>query len=106
MYRQLCEFLRQDIVNGSLPPGYNLPSTRSLAHRLRVSRNTVLNAYEELAARGLVEARIGSGTRVCGAGPLSVPNIPDALTLLREAHYPVAASGFCDPDGSLLYLHR
>jgi DNA-binding transcriptional MocR family regulator len=110
MCLQLCDFLRQAIMNRSLPPGYRLPSTRSLAERLRVSRNTVLNAYEELAAEGLIEGRIGSGTRVRVSVSrfrhLPVPNIPDLRTLLRQAHYPVAAAGICDPDGTPLYLHR
>ena len=105
IYRQLCAFLRLAILNRSLPPGHRLPSTRLLAERLRISRNTVLVAYEELAAQGLIEGTIGSGTRVCGAAPMSVPQIPDALTVLREAHYPGSARGFCDPDGTPLYLH-
>ena len=104
MYRQLYGFLRLAIMNRSLPPGQRLPSTRSLAERLRIARNTVLTAYEELAAQGFIESRIGSGTRVRDTGP--IPKIPDALTLLREAHYPVAAFGFYDPDSSPLYLHR
>jgi DNA-binding GntR family transcriptional regulator len=106
MCLQLYAFVRLAIMNRSLPPGQRLPSTRTLAERLRISRNTVLTAYEELAAQGFIEGRIGSGTRVCGAGPLSVPRIPDVNTLLREAHYPSAASRFSDPDGSPLYLHR
>jgi GntR family transcriptional regulator / MocR family aminotransferase len=110
MYRQICDFLRQAITNGSFPPGYRLPSTRSLAGRLQVSRNTVLNAYEELAAEGFVEGRIGSGTRVRQSAAdtphFLVPNIPDAHTLLRQADYPVAAAGFFDPDGTPLYVHR
>ena len=97
-------------MNRSFPPGYRLPSTRSLAERLRISRNTVLSAYEELAAEGLVQGRVGSGTRVRGSVskfPHSlVPRIPDARFLLRQAHYPVAAAGVCDLDGNPLYLHR
>lgn len=109
-YRQLCDFLRQAIANRSLPAGSALPSSRTLAEQLGVSRNTVIHAYEELAAQGLVEGRIGSGTtvrqRVSGAPYLFVPNIPDVLTLLRQAHYPAAATGFYDPDGTSLYIHR
>ena len=106
MYLQLYAFVRLAIMNRSLTPGQRLPSTRALAERLRISRNTVLTAFEELAAQGFIEGRIGSGTRVCGVGPLPVPKIPDVNTLLREAHYPAAASHFSDPDGSKLYLHR
>jgi GntR family transcriptional regulator/MocR family aminotransferase len=106
MYLQLYAFVRLAIMNRSLTPGQRLPSTRTLAERLRISRNTVLTAFEELAAQGLIEGRIGAGTRVCGAGPMCVPKIPDVNALLREAHYPAAASRFSDPDGSSLYLHR
>jgi GntR family transcriptional regulator/MocR family aminotransferase len=108
MYRQLCDFLRQAILNRSLPPGHRVPSSRVLAGRLQVSRHTVLNAYETLVAEGLMEARIGSGTRisenVSDSLQLLVPNIPDTRTLLRQAHYPVAAAGFYDPDDSPLCL--
>ena len=110
MCLQLCDLLRQRIVSRSFPPGYRLPSTRSLAARLRISRNTVLNAYEELAAEGLVRGRVGSGTRVCGnvsKFPHSlVPKIPDARFLLRQAHYPVAAAGICDLDGTKLVVRE
>lgn len=110
MYRQLGDFLRLAIRNQSLPPGYRLPSTRALAERLCVSRNTVLNAYEQLEAEGLLGGKIGSGTRVLDLGSriphLLMPNIPDVRNLLREAQYPIAAAGVCDPDGTPLYLHR
>jgi GntR family transcriptional regulator / MocR family aminotransferase len=62
--RQLYEGLRQVILQGGLRFGVQLPSTRRLAKALGVSRNTVLFAYEELAAEGLVGGRTGSGTRV------------------------------------------
>ena len=86
--------------------GTNGIADEAITDRLRISRNTVLTAFEELAAQGLIEGRIGSGTRVCGAGPPCVPKIPDMNTLLREAHYPAAASRFSDPEGTPIYLHR
>src|SRR5580704_8752526 len=64
MQRQLYEGMRSIILHGRLGIGVRLPSTRRLAKALGVSRNTVLFAYEELAAEGLVNGRIGSGTRV------------------------------------------
>ena len=48
----------------TLPAGARLLSTRALARTLGVSRNTVLNAYDALAADALLAARRGSGTRV------------------------------------------
>jgi len=64
LYRQLYEALRRAILAGRLKPGARLPSTRELAEDLRVSRNTVMNAYEQLLAEGYVEGQTGSGTFV------------------------------------------
>ncbi|MCY3641457.1 MAG: winged helix-turn-helix domain-containing protein, partial [Gammaproteobacteria bacterium] len=60
--RQICEGLRNDILDGRLPAGSRLLPSRALAEQLGISRNTVLFAYEQLAAEGLVEARTGAGT--------------------------------------------
>jgi GntR family transcriptional regulator/MocR family aminotransferase len=65
----LYDELRQSILGGQLLPGTRLPSTRALAEERGVSRNTVLNAYEQLLAEGYVEARVGSGTCVARALP-------------------------------------
>jgi len=46
-----------------------LPATRELAAELGVSRNTVMNAFEQLLAEGYVEGRVGSGTYVSGQLP-------------------------------------
>ena len=62
--RQICEGLRNDILDGRLPAGSRLLPSRALAEQLGISRNTVLFAYEQLAAEGLVEARTGAGTFV------------------------------------------
>lgn len=64
MYRQIQGFLRDQILSGALPPDAQLPSSRSLADELGVSRITVTNAYAELEAEGLVLTRSGSGTYV------------------------------------------
>src|SRR5689334_4018447 len=64
LHQQLYQALRTAIRRGQLRSGARLPSSRILAERVGVSRNTVLNAYESLAADGLVQGRIGAGTRV------------------------------------------
>ena len=65
IYRQL----RSSIRDGRLRPPDLLPSSRELANRLDVSRNTVVAAYERLAAEGLVLARPGTGVFVRDAEP-------------------------------------
>ena len=64
MHRQLYELLRSYIVKGKLSPGSRLPATRTLAEALKVGRNTVIVAYEQLLIEGYLEARSGSGTWV------------------------------------------
>jgi GntR family transcriptional regulator/MocR family aminotransferase len=56
--------LRQAILEGRLRAGERLPPTRELARRLSVSRTTVTLAYEQLAAEGYIDARVGAGTFV------------------------------------------
>ncbi|GAA3828319.1 PLP-dependent aminotransferase family protein [Sphaerisporangium flaviroseum] len=63
IYRQLLDA----VLDGRLRPGERLPSTRELARRLGVARNTVAVAYERLTAEGFLEARVGSGTYVAAA---------------------------------------
>jgi GntR family transcriptional regulator/MocR family aminotransferase len=69
LYRQIYDGLRRAILTGKLHRGTRLPSTRELAQGLMVSRNTVMNAYDQLLAEGYLEGRIGSGTYVTHALP-------------------------------------
>ena len=64
LYRQIYDRLRARILSGELEVGERLPSSRDLADELRVSRNVVLLAYEQLEAQGYVRGRSGSGTYV------------------------------------------
>ncbi|MEZ4522389.1 MAG: PLP-dependent aminotransferase family protein [Thermomicrobiales bacterium] len=64
LYLQLCDALVSAIDDGELVPGERLPSERDLARQLGVSRTTVINAYDELRARGLVRGQVGRGTFV------------------------------------------
>jgi len=58
---QLKEQLKFLITSGDLEPGTKLPTVRQLAGFLRINRNTVLRAYQELAQDGLIECRQGRG---------------------------------------------
>jgi GntR family transcriptional regulator/MocR family aminotransferase len=78
--RELYEQLRDAIAAGRLADCDRLPATRTLAERLSVSRNTVVWAYELLAAEGYVESRVGSGFSVCAGArsPRAAPPVPVA----------------------------
>lgn len=69
LYRQLFDRLRMQILTGQLAAATRLPSTRSLAAELGVSRTTTALAYEHLQLEGYIECRVGDGTRVASLWP-------------------------------------
>jgi GntR family transcriptional regulator/MocR family aminotransferase len=71
--RRVEQALRTAILEGRLVPGERMPSTRALAQDVGVARNTVLDAYEQLAAEGYLTTRPGSGTFVSTASELGIP---------------------------------
>nr|WP_239062306.1 PLP-dependent aminotransferase family protein [Streptomyces sp. SID13031] len=72
LYRQIVEL----VAGGLLRPGEVLPSSRELAGRLSVSRNTVAAAYERLFAEGFVQTRAGVGTFVSHHVEQAGPPLP------------------------------
>src|SRR4051812_18509164 len=64
VYRQIVGLLADAIGRGTLAAGHRLPPERDLATALIVSRATVVTAYRELEARGLVRGYVGRGTFV------------------------------------------
>ena len=104
LHRQLYDGLRRAILGGLLRAGQRVPSTRTFALGLGVSRLTVLTAYDQLLHEGYLEARTGSGTFVRGAladdvlrpigrlprgartpRPTVAPRAPRTATVAREA---------------------
>ncbi len=65
---QLVRQIKLGIASRDLPPGERLPSTRDLARRFQIHSNTVSAAYRELARRGWVKFRKGSGVYVSELG--------------------------------------
>jgi DNA-binding transcriptional MocR family regulator len=61
--------VRQRIAGRTLAPGARLPSIRAFAATMRVSKSTVVEAYDRLAAEGVIQARRGSGFYVAGHAP-------------------------------------
>ncbi len=61
MYEQIYAYIKNEIKTGNLPYHYKLPSTRSLAANLGVSRNTIDMAYAQLVSEGYLETVPKSG---------------------------------------------
>ncbi|KAB2329711.1 PLP-dependent aminotransferase family protein [Cytobacillus depressus] len=64
LHKQITDFVKEKISNGEWTIGYKLPPQRTLAKVLEVNRSTIVTAYDELTAEGLIEGKSGSGTKV------------------------------------------
>ena len=103
--------VEREIASGGLPAGSRLPPVRALENQLGLSKNTAQAAYDELVARGLVEAREREGVFVLSRSSRGEQEAPIASAPLPEFVAPplerpdFAARGttnlstvFIDPD--------
>lgn len=74
LIEQVMSEIRAKIASRTHLPGARLPSVRAQAHALKLSVSTIVEAYERLAAEGLIASRPGAGFYVAG------PVAPLALT--------------------------
>src|SRR5580698_10430250 len=77
LHKQVYDGFRMVIVRGNLRPGQRVPSSRSLAIELGISRIPVLNAYAQLLAEGYFESRKGAGTFIS-------ESLPESLTVCEQ----------------------
>ena len=93
LHQQLYDELRQAILNGRLLPRQKLPSTRSIAQSLGISRTTATQSYDRLQSEGYLETVVGSGTYVCSQLPddlmqsISVPVSPSKQLIVPLSRY-------------------
>lgn len=66
IYTQLKDHIKDMILKGMLPKESKLPSTRELSTILKISRNSIITAYEELELEGVLYTVKGKGTFVRG----------------------------------------
>jgi len=86
LHRRLYEALRRAVLEGLLAPGERLPSSRELTHDLKLSRNTVVAALNQLTVEGYLVSRVGSGTYVNDQLPHWTAPAQAAHPLARSVH--------------------
>lgn len=94
---QLYRGLRDRILDGAMPAGQRLPSTRHLATALGIARSTVVQAYERLKADGYLMAQAGSATRVAALGAGLQPPAPKVILGVSEPVAPPDTSRLFEP---------
>jgi DNA-binding transcriptional regulator YhcF (GntR family) len=102
LHRQIHDQIAQVIGGGAVDFEARLPSTRAMAKLLGVSRNTVLAAYDNLAAEDLARGERGSGMRV-NTGRRKASH--GLRQVIRAARYPARVLALSDPDGNPLVIN-
>jgi len=102
LHRQLGRALAAAIERGELSPGSRLPSERSLATAVSVSRGVVVAAYDGLVDDGLVQRRRGNGTFVAG-GSRALPPGREGSALVAQLVDQGSAPSLIDLSISVLH---
>jgi DNA-binding GntR family transcriptional regulator len=105
LHRQIQAQIAQAIRDRAIPGGARLPSSRTMARLLGVSRNTVLAAFDALAADDLLRGERGAGMRVQNGAPVPEVTWFGLRQVIRAAGYPARAVTLADPDGNPIYLN-
>ena len=91
LYQRLFYCLAEAIREGIMAPNSKLPASRDLALQLNISRNTVLNAYQQLEAQGYIQGFTGRGTWVSDQIPDDYLNaktkLVKSVSVQAKQHY-------------------
>jgi GntR family transcriptional regulator len=103
-YLQIVQQVRQAIRLGVLRPGDQLPTVKEVVSSLAINPNTVLKAYRDLDAEGLVEGRRGVGTFVCEhVAPLPADDLSALRPALQRWITQARAAGLDDDNIAALF---
>lgn len=105
LHTQIHHQIARAIGSGAIPRNARLPSTRVMARLLRVSRNTALLAYDDLAADNLIRGKRGAGMWVNGETPRELTWF-GLRQAIHAAGYPAKILTLADPDGNSFYIRR
>jgi GntR family transcriptional regulator len=85
LYVQLVEHLKLSVETGAIKAGDQLPSVRKMAEDLLINPNTVVRAYRDLDAEGILELRHGSGVFVRESVSPRTDVMKKAVPIIRSA---------------------
>jgi GntR family transcriptional regulator / MocR family aminotransferase len=86
LHEQIEHSIRENVRTGRLAAGSRLPSSRSLAGELGISRGVVSEAYGQLAAEGYLLARQGAPVRVAHTVRAATPRAPSPSLMPSFTH--------------------
>ena len=97
VYLQIIRYFKEQIANGELAPGEEIPSRRELANRLKINPNTAQRAYKEMEEQNLIHternhpSKITTDEKVLGKvrEELLVEAVDTFVTSVRSINVPV-----------------
>lgn len=99
VYEQIIRQLERFVLTGSLRPGDQLPSVRSLSMSLSINPNTIQKAYTELDFRGIIYSVPGRGCFVSeNAGALLMESKRSRLQDIEKLSLELAEAGIPRQD--------
>lgn len=118
-YTILADYVRRNVINGTLAPGTRLPSINRLCGLYGISRDTVVKAYARLEEARVIDPAHGKGFFVSAVRPDGrgkVMLLFDGMAMFKEAIYREIVTGLkgkatvevffhgMDPDAALMQL--
>ncbi|MCI9450495.1 MAG: GntR family transcriptional regulator [Clostridiales bacterium] len=100
IYEQIISQCEKFILTGTLKPGDQIPSVRSLSVELSINPVTILKAYSQLDGRGLIHSVPGRGYFVCDDAEKALAETKLGLIdKIRGMAYELALAGI--PESSV-----
>ena len=107
VYAQIVAQAKNAVAAGVLRTGDRLPSLRDTARALRINPNTVVKAYRELEAQGVVRTEHGRGSVVTSAtAPMGAAERVERLDRMAEQYAVEAYHLGASPEEVIGALHR
>ncbi|MFN2340486.1 MAG: GntR family transcriptional regulator, partial [Halanaerobium sp.] len=108
LYTQIYEAIRAEILADKYTPDTKMPSIRNLASRLSVNAETVVKAYDLLAAENLIYKQEGSGSYIAPAAALKSNGDDQRLRILTSKNFsaPEQTIDFSGPENGGEFLEE
>lgn len=108
LYTQIYEAIRAEILADKYTPDTKMPSIRKLASRLSVNAETVVKAYDLLAAENLIYKKEGSGSYIAPAAAIKSNNDDQRLRILSSKSFsaPQKTIDFSGPENGGEFLEE
>jgi GntR family transcriptional regulator len=107
IYLQIINQIKEQVGNGTLKPGDELPSVREVADNLGINLHTVRNAYLKLRDQGIINLHLGRRARIAKRLPQRHPDIETDIQIrLKELITDALLTGIQPEDLRKLIDHQ